>query len=143
MAYADYEFYQDVYLGALIARDDFPRLAERASDYIYAYTQGISDRVSGRDLDMVKKATCAVAEVLQDEWNMTASAYASGGKLASESVGSWSQSYSTAALSDTEIEYLVKRKLDAMMLYLGNLSAFSGLFRVKSYKCVHRARRCL
>lgn len=136
MAYADYEFYQNEFLGNVVDANDFPRLAARASDYIYAYTNGISDTVTGKDLEMVKKATCAIAEIMQDENNMTSNAYSAGAKLSSESVGSWSKSYSTAAISGTEVEYIEKRKLDALMLYLGNLAAFSSVFRVRSFPCV-------
>lgn len=136
MAYADYEFYQNEFLGNVVDANDFPRLAARASDYIYAYTGGISDTVTGKDLEMVKKATCALAEIMQDENNMTSNAYSAGAKLSSESVGSWSKSYSTAAISGTEVEYIEKRKLDALMLYLGNLAAFSSVFRVRSFPCV-------
>lgn len=136
MAYADYEFYQNEYFGNSVNANDFQRLAARASDYIYAYTNGISDTVTGKDLEMVKKATCAIAEIIQDENNMTSNAYSAGAKLSSESVGSWSKSYSTAAISGTEVEYIEKRKLDALMLYLGNLAAFSSVFRVRSFPCV-------
>lgn len=140
MVYADYEFYTNEYFGNSINEDDFPRLSARASDYVYAYTQGISDTVTGKDMEMVKKATCAVAEVLQDEANMTKTAYSGEAKVSSESVGSWSRSYSTASINGTEIEYIEKRKLDALMLYLGNLAAFASLFKVRSYPCAPRRR---
>lgn len=135
MPYADYEFYTNEYFGNSITEDDFPRLSARASDYVYAYTQGISDTVTGKDMEMVKKATCAIAEIIQDETNMSATAYAGGAKLSSETVGSWSQSYSTS-FTNTEVEYIDKRKSEALMLYLGNISSFSPVFRVRSFKCV-------
>lgn len=57
MAYADYAFYTTVYLGNAISEDDFPRLAARASDYVYEYTKGLADSAKGKALEMVKKAT--------------------------------------------------------------------------------------
>ena len=144
MAYADYEFYKDTYLGDAISEDDFPRLAARASDYVYAYTKGLADQVKGKAMEMVKKATCAVAEAIQDELHMTTAAFAvgKGGNevVSSETVGGHSVSYKTASVSSAEVEYLDKKKREALELYLGNLPEFAGLFRVKSYRCLHDAR---
>lgn len=67
MAYTDYEFYKDRYFGAIIPEADFPRLSERASDFIDTLT---FDRlVDGLPTDeraaaKVQKAVCAVAETL-------------------------------------------------------------------------------
>lgn len=33
MAYADYEYYKDIYLGTAISEQDFPRLSLRASSF--------------------------------------------------------------------------------------------------------------
>lgn len=144
MAYADYEFYKDTYFGDAISEGDFPRLAARASDYVYAYTKGLADQVKGKALEMVKKATCAVAEAIQDELHMTTAAFAvgKGGNevVSSETVGGHSVSYKTASVSSAEVEYLDKKKREALELYLGNLPEFAGLFRVKSYRCLHDAR---
>ena len=142
MAYADYEFYTNEYFGNSISADDFPRLSARASDYVYSYTQGLSDTVKDKDLEMVKKATCAVAEVLLDESIMEASAFSGEQSVSNESVGSWSKSYSSGSMTSTQVEYIEKRKLDALMLYLGNLAAFASLFKVRSYPCAPR-RRCV
>lgn len=65
MAYADYSFYTDVYLGNVIPSDDFNRVAQRASDIIDVFT---SDRITATviaDNDTytkIKKANCALAE---------------------------------------------------------------------------------
>ena len=67
MAYADYQFYTEKYYGDTVPESDFPKYAERASDRIDAIT---FDRlVNGfpeeeRAVTKVKKAVCAVAEVL-------------------------------------------------------------------------------
>ena len=137
MAYCDYDFYRNVYLGNAISAEDFPQLSERASDYIRAATKGISDTVDGGQLEAVKKCTCAVADVLLDESIMTASAYSGKAQVSSETVGPWSRSFKTVSLSGPEVEHIQARKVDAIMLYLGGLAAFSGLFRVRSYPCVH------
>ena len=38
MAYADYEFYKTSYFGSVVPETDFPRLAERASDFVDTMT---------------------------------------------------------------------------------------------------------
>lgn len=137
MAYADYDFYLNTYFGNVISEEDFPRLSERASDYIRAVTQGISDQVDGVQLEAVKKASCAIADVLLDEEIMTASVYSGGAQVSSETVGSWSRSYRAPTLSVAEAENIRSRKVDALMMYLGGLQAFAPLFKVRSYQCLH------
>lgn len=67
MAYADYEFYKDRYYGSMIPEADFPRLSERASDFVDTIT---FDRLvdglptNERASTKVQKAVCAVAEAL-------------------------------------------------------------------------------
>ena len=138
MAYADYDFYKEVYLGNVISKDDFPRLAERASDYIYAITKGLVDRVTGRNFEFVQKAMCAVAEVLLDESIMTASAFSGEQLVSSESVGSWSRSYSAGGISAAQVENIESRKREAILLYLSNIPMLSGIFKVRSYRCIHQ-----
>lgn len=139
MAYADYKFYTDVYYGDQISKEDFPRLSERASDYIRGVTKGISDKATGNSLESVKKAMCAIAELVQDESKMTANVFSGEQTVSSESVGSWSKSYRAVSLSSSEIEYLNNQKKEALLLYLGNLAEFSPIFKVRSYPCVHKA----
>lgn len=138
MAYADYDFYLNVYFGDTISPEDFPRLSERASEYIYSVTKGIAEKVSGRDMEAVQKAVCAVAEVLLDESIMTASAFSGEAAISSETVGSWSRSYSKPTLSDAQVGNIAARKRDAILLYLGETPAFSSIFKVRSYRCPHR-----
>lgn len=138
MAYCDYDFYLNHYFGNAIMETDFQRLSERASDYIRGATQGISDRVHGRQKEAVRKCTCAIADILLDEEIMTVSAYSGGQQLSSESVGSWSKSYKAPSISNADVENIKNRKTEALMLYLGNLHEFSGVFKVRSYPCLHR-----
>ena len=98
MAYADYEYYKDTYLGTAIKEADFPRLALRASSFLDYYTQGRA--AQNVDLDALKMACCAVAEQYQyvdtaqslAQKSLTAS-LETDGELQSQTVGSWSKSY--------------------------------------------------
>lgn len=113
MAYADYEFYTTSYFGSVVPETDFPRLAERASDFIDTMT---FDRLvdglptNERSQKRIKKAVCSLAELMYQielaEKNAT-NAAASGtsttigtggsttGILTSVSSGSESISYAT------------------------------------------------
>lgn len=138
MAYANYDFYLNVYLGNVIPPEEFPRLAERASEYVCGVTKGLAEKVSGRDLEAVRKAVCAVAEVILDENIMTAGVFSGEPAVSSESVGGWSRSYSSLGLSAAQVENIAARKRDAILLYLGEIPAFAGIFRVRSYRCLHQ-----
>lgn len=67
MAYADYEFYTTSYFGTVVPETDFPRLAERASDFIDLMT---FDRLvdglpsNERSQKRIKKAVCSLAELM-------------------------------------------------------------------------------
>lgn len=135
--YADYDFYLNTYFGNCISEEDFPRLSTRASDYIRSMTHGLSDKVDGWQMEAVKKASCAIADVLLDDEIMTAGAFSGEQAVSSETVGGWSRSYGSSSFSAASAEYIEKRKLDALMLYLKNLPAFAPLFKVRSYRCLH------
>ena len=112
MAYADYKFYTESF-GNVVPETDFPRLAERASEFIDLMT---SDRlVDGLPTDersqkRIKKAVCSLAELMyqielaeKNATNATVSgtstAIGSGGSttgiVTSVSSGSESISYAT------------------------------------------------
>ena len=106
--YADYGYYVTEWYGTAIQEADFPRLGSRASDFIDYYTRNKASKVPETDTDTIgalAKCCCALAEVIQtDERNKALAAQAatnaltSGtGELKSESVGSYSVSYATAA----------------------------------------------
>ena len=67
MAYADYEFYTTSYFGNVVPGADFPRLAERASDFVDTMT---FDRLvdglptNERSQKRIKKAVCSLAELM-------------------------------------------------------------------------------
>ena len=67
MAYADYEFYTTSYFGSVVPGTDFPRLAERASDFVDTITfdrlvDGLPTNEYSRK--RIKKAVCSLAELM-------------------------------------------------------------------------------
>lgn len=67
MAYADYEFYTTSYFGSVVPGTDFPRLAERASDFVDTITfdrfaDGLPTNEHSRK--RIKKAVCSLAELM-------------------------------------------------------------------------------
>ena len=67
MAYTDYEFYKTSYFGSVVPETDFPRLAERASEFVNTMT---FDRLvdglptNERSQKRIKKAVCSLAELM-------------------------------------------------------------------------------
>lgn len=112
MAYADYEFYTTSYFGSVVPETDFPRLAERASDFVDTMT---FDRLvdglptNERAQKRIRKAVCSLAELMYQielaEKNAISQASASAtdantsgkstGIVTSVSSGSESISYAT------------------------------------------------
>ena len=107
--YADYLYYQEVYYGALISTEDWPRLAEEASAAVDRLTYGRLKE--GTEVtDPVKRAVCAVAEVL----------YAhrleeSPGNIKAETVSGDSVTYESAQSTRRRREV---EKVDAVDRYL-------------------------
>ena len=92
MAYADFEFYTDSYYGDKITAPDFPRLAERATEYLDALT--FERLVDGLPTD----ERAQTKEKVGRSAASTASAAADGtsyGALSSRSAGSESESYAS------------------------------------------------
>ena len=95
MAYADYKFYTESF-GNVVPEADFPRLAERASDFVDTMTfdrlvDGLP--INERSQKRIKKAVCSLAELMYQielaEKNATNAA------VTSVSSGSESISYAT------------------------------------------------
>lgn len=116
MAYTDFEFYATTYHGNVVPEADFPRIADRASDFLDVITfdrliDGLPD--DERAKTKVQKAVCAVSdrlyelELAEKQANAAAQAGSSSGTsggaisgiISSRSAGSESISY--ASLSDT------------------------------------------
>ena len=74
MAYCDYDFYTNKYLGNVITEADFPRLSERASEKLDRLTfdrlsmseDGTIETLDEKTSTKVKKAVCKLAEILND-----------------------------------------------------------------------------
>lgn len=113
MAYTDYEFYTTSYFGSVVPETDFPRLAERASDFVDIMTfdrlvDGLPE--NERSQKRIKKAVCSLAELMYQielaeknatnaAVNGTSTTIGSGGSttgiVTSVSSGSESISYAT------------------------------------------------
>ena len=66
MAYADYKFYTESF-GNVVPETDFPRLAEKASDFIDTMTfNRLVDRLptNERSQKRIKKAVCSLTELM-------------------------------------------------------------------------------
>lgn len=143
MAYADFDFYCNSFLGNAIEEDNFPRLAEHASDFIRGLTRGVSDSIGVLDLkerDALRKATCAVAEVCLQEENILKWGFSSELPVASETVGNWSRAYRDPTVSHSQVMTITERKREAVRIYLAGLPRFKEVFGTVSFPCFHRAR---
>ena len=118
MAYADYEFYTTSYFGSAVPETDFPRLAERASDFVDTMT---FDRLvdglptNERSQKRVKKAVCSLAELMYQielaEKNAINQASAS---VTDTNVGNISTDVVTAVSSGSEsISYATPQQIGA------------------------------
>lgn len=130
MAYCDYEFYTTEYLGNVITEADFPRLSQRASDKIDVITfdrlaEGLptDERVAKK----VKKAVCAVAELMLDYENANSTMRNNGGLVVSSvSSGSESISYKTDA-QISEKEHNIEIRQVATDYLIGTGLLYAGL----------------
>lgn len=137
--YADYDFYTDDFYGVVISEDDFPRLASKASDFIDYYTKDKAATATDETIVLaIRKACCAVAEKMLDveQAQKLRAKYVSGELtdtgVKSETVGSWSRSYATAAdyvnsgaTSDPRAEYAkiaLEYLVNTGLLYRGGCS---------------------
>lgn len=129
MAYADYQYYTDTYFGDAISPEAFPGLAERATEYINAVTQNRAQSATGAVLELVKKATCSLAEIIRDEGRMSARTYSAERPVSSETVGSWTKSYGSQSTTSVETSLIESRKRTALLTYL----AQTGMLRARGY----------
>ena len=129
MSYADFAFYREVYLGTAIAEADFPALAGKASAYVDYVTLGRAKTAAGEAAEAVRLAVCALSEVMQDGQALSAVSASTDRPLASETVGGWSRSYGSRAVSGQDLQLLESRKREAAAIYL----APYGLLRARGY----------
>nr|DAW28292.1 MAG TPA: Head Tail Connector Protein [Caudoviricetes sp.] len=119
MAYADYEFYTTSYFGSVVPEADFPRLAERASDFVDAMT---FDRLvdglptNERSQKRIKKAVCSLAELMYQielaEKNATNAAM-SGTSTAIGSGGSTTGIVTSVSSGSESISYATPQQIGA------------------------------
>lgn len=131
MVYVDYDYYKNEFYGTAIAEADFPGLAVKASQMVDYYTSGQAKTASGDDLTAVKNATCAFAEIIQDESRLTSATFSGdrASHVQSETVGSWSRSYGSAAATGTDLEMIASRKREALLMWLGG----TGMLQATGY----------
>lgn len=122
MAYADYDFYITSYfsiLGNIVPEADFPRLAERASDFIDLITHG--RLVNGLPTNeyfqkRIKKAVCSLAEILYQielaEKNAT-NAAASGTSTTIGAGGSTTGIVTSVSSGSESISYATPQQIGA------------------------------
>lgn len=119
MAYADYEFYTTSYFGSVVPETDFPRLAERASDFVDTMT---FDRLvdglptNERSQKRIKKAVCSLAELMYQielaEKNAT-NAAASGTSTTIGSGGSTTGIVTSVSSGSESISYATPQQIGA------------------------------
>ena len=118
-AYADYNFYKDMYKGTAIPQSDFARLATQASFFVNRCCFNRIDEVILNDSEMsekIKRATCAVAELSHK--------YEKYGDISSESVGKVSTTY------NVKYKSIELGKTDAVNMYLKDTGLmYRGFYR--------------
>lgn len=110
MAYADYQFYKNSYLGIIIDNEDnYAYFAERASDELAPYAKCVPDTVEGQNA--LKRCSCRITDILYEDFKSSKN----GQKISSESVsGYYSVGYSVNDLAT------IKRLINnALKIYLG------------------------
>ena len=140
MAYADFEFYTNKYMGTAIDLPDFARLALRASSFLDYYTQGRA--AQNPELEALKMACCAVAEQYQiieqaqamARKSLAESLKSEGGEVQSESVGSWSKTFRSAGDSAGSAASVAANAQASLAAAARQYLAGTGL--------LYRGRRC-
>ena len=119
MAYADYEFYTTSYFGSVVPEADFPRLAERASDFVDTMTfHRLVDRLptNERSQKRIKKTVCSLAELMYQielaEKNAT-NAAASGTSTTIGSGGSTTGVVTSVSSGSESISYATPQQIGA------------------------------
>lgn len=119
MAYADYEFYTTSYFGSVVPEADFPRLAERASDFVDTMTfdrlvDGLPENEHAQK--RIKKAVCSLAELMYQielaEKNAT-NAAASGASTTIGSGGSTTGIVTSVSSGSESISYATPQQIGA------------------------------
>lgn len=119
MAYVDYEFYTTSYFGSVVPETNFPRMVEKASDFIDTMT--FNRLVDGlptnkRSQKRIKKAVCSLAELMYQielaEKNAT-NAAVSGTSTAIGSGGSTTGVVTSVSSGSESISYATPQQIGA------------------------------
>ena len=110
MAYTDFEFYATIYHGNVVPEADFPRIADRASDFLDVITfDRLADGLPSdeRAAAKVQKAVCAVADKLYELElaDKQALSAATGGTSSSGSGGATSGVITSKSAGSESISY--------------------------------------
>lgn len=99
MAYADFTYYQQSYIGTEITDEStFCQVAERASDYLDAVTFGRLETGIPLELETkVRRCCCALAEAYAAFGGNAGAAQGGAGSIKSESVGAYSVTYASSS----------------------------------------------
>lgn len=118
MIYADFNYYKDFFYGKAIPnQESFDSAAVEAGAYLDRFTFGKTIR----DMEPVKNAFCAVAEVVYRQTEAENTGVVSG-----ESVGNHSVSYAVSAKSSRD---WAEEKARCLRLYLANTGVLYGGLR--------------
>lgn len=129
MVYADYQYYKTVYMGNTVPEESFPSLAIKASAYVDWSTMNRAKSATGDAADAVKNAVCALAEIIQDGEKLSAISSDTESPISSETVGGWSRSFGSKAVSANDLQLIESRKKEAVMMWL----APYGLLQARGY----------
>ncbi|MDE6005492.1 MAG: hypothetical protein K2G88_08925 [Oscillospiraceae bacterium] len=101
MAYADFPYYQDFFIGTMITDAGmFRQLSERASEYLDMITFGrLCLKIPDEYETLVKKCCCAIAEAIYLFFRDNLDSDSAGKPKTQETIGAYSVSY--ASISDT------------------------------------------
>lgn len=131
MAYADYKFYTESF-GNVVPETDFPRLAERASDFVDAMTfDRLADGLPAneRSQKRIKKAVCSLAELMyQIELAEKNAINQASANLTDTNVGNISTGVVTSVSSGSEsISYATPQQKASGALYASGETFTTGL----------------
>lgn len=119
MAYADYGFYTTSCFGSVVPEADFPRMAEKASDFVDTMTfdrlvDGLPE--NERSQKRIKKAVCSLAELMYQielaEKN-AANAAASGTSTTTGTGGSTTGIVTSVSSGSESISYATPQQIGA------------------------------
>lgn len=107
MAYIDQEYYEDTFQGLSIPDEEFPRLADTASDVIDSIVQKPVPLTDGKASADVKRATAYEVECLFSQGGIDAvTGFAAGITAQSESLGNYSIGRSAPSAAGAAISIL-------------------------------------